>query len=430
MANLSSNSSFIRLFFGRLVTNAGDSIYVIAAMWLIYDITGSSVYTGVAGFLIQMPRSLQFLAGPLVDRWRIRTVLVRSQAIQATGVAIVPLAWWADALTVWLLLAVTPVLSFLNQFVYPAQNVALPQIVDDEDLVRANSLFSTAYQSANTVFNALSGVMIAVLGAVVLFALNVVAFLVAMVAFLGVEIPSDSAEDDSGGDARAADADDAAADGAAGADPDGYVAELRDGVGYLRGSYLLMIVLGTMFSNVALGAAFAVLPEFADSLGGPEMYGVLMGLFAGGSLVGSLGSNLVDDKPYGKVSIVSFCTAGVSLWIALNVQGLLVTSVFFFAAFVPVGVFNVMFFSILQTAIATDYLGRVTSVVGSLSSSMMPVGSLAGGLASGVVGVTTVMNGLAVTFVLLGLYFLVRPDLRGLPSVVQADEASLGLGDH
>ncbi len=145
MSKLRSNVAFVRLFLGRLVTNAGDSLYFVGAMWLVYHLTGSSLYTGIAGFLVQLPTSVQFLFGPLVDRWRLRRVLVGTQLVQGVFVLVVPLAAATGHLSVWVVLAVMPVLSLVNQMVYPAQTAALPRIVDEEQLVRANSLFSTAY---------------------------------------------------------------------------------------------------------------------------------------------------------------------------------------------------------------------------------------------------------------------------------------------
>ena len=43
-------------------------------------------------------------------------------------------------LSVWVVLAVMPLLSLLNQPVYLAQSAALPRIVDREELVGANSV--------------------------------------------------------------------------------------------------------------------------------------------------------------------------------------------------------------------------------------------------------------------------------------------------
>lgn len=70
------NPWFRRLFVGRIVTNAGDSVYFVAAMWLAFELGGSSFYTGLAGALTLAPRALQYVVGPLVDRRSKRRVLV------------------------------------------------------------------------------------------------------------------------------------------------------------------------------------------------------------------------------------------------------------------------------------------------------------------------------------------------------------------
>ena len=71
MALLRSKSLWIVLL-GRIVTNAGDNIYSVAIMWMIHLATGSTLYTGIAGFLTTLPDGLKFLFGPLVDKWSVK----------------------------------------------------------------------------------------------------------------------------------------------------------------------------------------------------------------------------------------------------------------------------------------------------------------------------------------------------------------------
>lgn len=71
-AELLRNMVYRRLLAGRIVTNAGDSLYFVGATWLVYELTGSTAYTGLAGFLVFLPRGFRFLTGPFVDRWPLR----------------------------------------------------------------------------------------------------------------------------------------------------------------------------------------------------------------------------------------------------------------------------------------------------------------------------------------------------------------------
>ena len=508
MTKLRSNVAFLRLFGGRLVTNVGDSLYLIAAMWLVYELTGSTLYTGLAGFLVRLPQALQFLFGPLVDRWDLRSILVGSQLAQGVCVLVIPIAAVLGHLNAFVVLLVMPLISVLNQFVYPAQNAALPLVVEEENLTKANSLLSMAYQSADAIFNAISGIVIVIVGAVALFVVNSVTFLIAAVLFYGLVIPprADPEPDASSGSrpdpspgagpdhssgsgpdhssdeapiAPAADGPDASTDGepdslaadgsgeSADGDPstpsadgsnsssDGepndpsddvpgpsdrdtsdeavggwseYKRELWAGIEYVSGSAILTIVLGVMIANAAFGAVLAILPAFADGLGGSETYGFLMAAYAGGVFVGKLASNLVDDVPYGRLCIGAMFIASGGLFGALVVPGLVGTLVLFFLTFVPIGAFSVLFWTLVQSTVDERLLGRVVSLVGSVSAVMLPIGSAVGGVAGETLGVEYVIASLSLALALLGAYFLLNGRVRTLPAVGTATRADLGLG--
>ena len=142
-----------------------------------------------------MPNALRFLVGLLVDRWRLRRILLGTQLVNAVGVLLIPLAAAMGRLSVWLVLVVIPI----SNFVYPAQNAALPRLVGDDLLTRANSLFSTTTQTVDTVARGVAGALIAALGgAVALFAVDAVTFVVAALLFAGVTVPAtrdDASED-------------------------------------------------------------------------------------------------------------------------------------------------------------------------------------------------------------------------------------------
>lgn len=436
MSTLRSNGSFVRLVGGRLVTNAGDSAYTIAAIWLAWELTGSATFSGIAGFLVFATQPLQFLVGPLVDRWPLRRVLVGTQLIQAVGVAVVPAAAAVGALNVWIILVVIPVLGMVNQFVYPAQSAALPRIVEEENLVRANSLISLAYEGVDIVFNALSGVIIATIGAVSLYVFDSVTFLIATALFAGIVVPDeeDSPDDEASEAPADGEADETPTDDADAAEEDrsldwsGYVADLREGVDYLWGSVLVDIILGATVVNFVFGMMMAVLPAFADGVGGPQFYGFLMAVLAAGTLVGAVAASAVENAPVGVVYAVGFVVAGASLGSVAVVSNRWLILGLFFGAFFPPGIAQVLSSSVLQSAVDETILARVTSVQTSVSTSMMPLGSLAGGFVADATSPSAALLGLGGLLVLVGGYLAVRPRIRSLPAVADVDEERLDLG--
>ncbi|EMA69987.1 MFS transporter [Halorubrum kocurii] len=452
MHTLLRNRNFTRLFAGRLVTNVGDSVYFVAAMWLVWELTGSEFFTGLAGFLVLAPSGLQFLFGPLVDRWDLRRILVGTQLVQGLLVLSVPIAAATGNLSVWLVLAVMPTLALLNQLVYPAQTAAIPRLVEQEELVAANSLFALAYQGVDAVFNALAGVLVVVVGAVALFTLDAVTFVLAAALFSTLSVPRTDATDSNldaepetlpgtptqdveatpdGGqspdepvseieetvsderlDATVSDGDDSQS---------AYFADLREGIMYLRGTFLISMLFGSMVINFALGATIAVLPSYGALVGGVEGYGFLMAALAVGILFGSLAASLLAGFAFGRLSIVAFLLSGIAWLGAVAVGWLPATVALFVLAFVPVGVTNVLIVSVIQAVVPETLLGRVTAVLGSASAVSTPFGALAGGATASLVGPVAVITVAGIGFLLLAVYLASVPTLRQLPAVSDID---------
>ncbi|MFW6448096.1 MAG: MFS transporter [Halobacteriota archaeon] len=408
---LLANRSFVRLLSGRVVSNAGDSLYYVAAMWLVYAMTGSALFTGVAGFLVRAPSALSFLIGPLVDRWRVRRVLVASQLVNALVVLVVPLAAWTGRLSVWLLLGVLPVVTLVNQFVYPAQNAALPRMVEEAHLARANAWLASAYRGADMVFNALAGVLIAAVGAVSLFVLDSVTFAVALLLYAGLSVPPVSTDREADGD------------GAFGR----YLAELRDGIDTVRRSRLVPLLGGVVLTNLTAGAMLGVLPAYAATRGGAGSFGLLMAAYAGGTLAGMLLAPRIEHVALGRFVAIAFPLGGLAVALALASPSLWLTLAFFLVSFVPVGSFNVLFWTVLQSTVAPGYLGRVSSVAASAGAVAIPVGSTVGGAVATVTSPGLVVLSWGVGLCFFGGYVLLRSPLRSLSAAAHIDAVELGL---
>ncbi|HET7325092.1 MAG TPA: MFS transporter [Halococcus sp.] len=412
MKSVFRNTTFRRLFAGRLITNMGDSLYYIAAMWLAYELGGSAFYTGLAGFLTLAPQALQFLTGPFVDRWDIRRLLVGTQVLQGALVLVIPIAAWTGQLSVMVVLVVMPVVSMLNQFVYPAQSAALPRIVREDELTDANSAFSFAYQGTDLVFAGLGGVFVALVGAVSLYLADSVTFAVATLVFATVHIPAADGSDTE----RVASA------------VDDYTEKLTEGIDYVRGSVLALILVESVLVNAVIGATMAVLPAFAELRGGSETYGFLLAAISAGLLVGALCAAPLKRFSLSRLTIVGFAVSAVVWFGAVATNWLPATLVLFCLAWLPIGVTNVVFAAMTQTYVPEHLLGRVTSVTTSASAAAMPVGSLLGGLAGETWGAEVVVAATGVGFLFVAGYWFFHPLLRRVPALEDLDPTKYGLG--
>jgi MFS family permease len=410
-SSLWRNRDFLRFFGGQFVTNAGDSLYTVAVLWLVFELSGSTTLTGIANAMLLLPWLLQMFAGPIVDRLPLKPVLVGSQVLQGVVVLALPLAAATGRLSVGVLLAVVPVLTLATLLMAPMQATLVPRIVADERLSRANSALATVTLGLDMVFDALGGAFIAVFGATTLFLFDSVTFAVAGLLFAGIAGPGSDA---TGGNPEETD------ESTLRAVLGSYVDDLRAGVDALRGTVFVELVFTTAVANFAVGVTLAILPAFGDALGGPAVYGLMLGALGVGRLVGSVVAPYLETVAYGRLLFVGH-SVGTCCWLAaVYAPSAALTVVLFGLAWVPAGVSGVLTSTLNQTVFPADILGRVSSLKGTAAGATLPVGSLVGGVLAEVVGTTTTMGLAAFGLGFTGAYVLVRPRLRRLPAIADA----------
>ncbi|MEF7656691.1 MFS transporter [Bacillus thuringiensis] len=394
------NRNFLLLFLGRIFTNIGDSLYYVAAMWLVYKLSGNPFYSGLAGFLTLLPSALQFLTGPFVDRWSIKNTLVITQILQCILILIIPITHYFDLLTVQLLLIIMPIVAFIEQFAYPAQSKALPLLLHKTQLLKGNSLFSFAYQGIDLICTTLSGILVALFGAITLYVIDSFTFAITALLFFSLKMPKQAETNTSLSTKQ-------------------YFTDLKEGFSIVFRSLMGVFLIGSVVANFSIGMTMAILPSFADSLGGVKSYGFFLAAISAGSLIGALFSSWVGKRNVGRVSIISFAT-GAIFWFLSTIVPFQWLSIFLFGlAWIPIGATNILFATISQIVIPNRYIGRINSVMRSMGTIAMPFGSLIGGYAANVFSSQLIFALASIGILFISLVWLLHPKLRALP---KADE--------
>lgn len=430
------NRNFTLLFTGRILTNIGDSLYAVAAMWLVYDLSGSSFYTGVAGFLSFIPRIIQLLSGPFIDRLPIRGVLMYSQLIQGILLLIIPIASYLGVLSVGLVLAITPILSICNTWVYPAQMSSLPKILERKQLTQGNSLFSVTYQGIDVACNAVSGVLIGLLGAVSLYLWNSLGFFIGALLFTQLRIAS-SPTTSRAQSPLAIEASHSTANSSPAAKPQltylkTYFSELVEGIHMLTQTSLSKLLFGVIVINAAGGATFSVLPMYSAQLGGAEMYGLMLMSQALGSLIGALCAPYLrlERIRLGRLYSFAFMISGIAWAFSIFSPWSGLTIIVYGLAWFPGGAVNVVINTVVQKGVPQQYLGRIFAATSALSGIALPLGSLIGGSLGVWLNGGTIIAICGVTVVLVGIYWSVDKDSRKLPATEHVTEDLFRLPDR
>ncbi|MBB6090867.1 MULTISPECIES: hypothetical protein [Halobacterium] len=152
-----------------------------------------------------------------------------------------------------------------------------------------------------------------------------------------------------------------------------------------------------------------------------------MAAMGAGNLAGAAVASYIERYTVGQIAVGSNLTAGVFWIAAVMIPGSIPTMALLFGAVLPVGAFNVIYGSMYQSAVDDSLLGRVSSLTRTLSSVMMPLGGLVGGAAANVISSQGVLYIVGGTHIVLAVFYLSHPRIRSLPTVVDADEAALGL---
>lgn len=181
------------LLWGNGVSTLGTSVYLIAVLLLLKDMTESVFLLGVFQFVALIPGFiLSPLTGVLVDRWSRRSIIIYSDLVRGaamTGAAallVVP-AFRSPALV----LVVSAVIGAGNAFFLPAAQALIPDIVSRENLQAANGTRAATSQGCNLAGNALGGVLYATLGAPLVFLLNGVTFFLSALQETAIRAPRD-----------------------------------------------------------------------------------------------------------------------------------------------------------------------------------------------------------------------------------------------
>jgi MFS family permease len=174
---LGGNRNFRRLWSAQVVSELGDWFYTLAIYNLLLQLTGRAGSVALALVLQVLPQTLIGpTAGVVNDRLRRRHVMIAAD-IGRMLIVLCMLLIRSKGM-VWLVYPLLMAETLLAAFFEPARNAVIPNIVEREDIVVANTLSSTTWSVNLMVGATLGGVVAALLGRDAVFLLNALSFVV------------------------------------------------------------------------------------------------------------------------------------------------------------------------------------------------------------------------------------------------------------
>ena len=261
---------FRNLWIGSVLMMSGLQMELVTLGYLVFDLTGSPLLFGVVdtGFSIPL-LALALFGGAIADRVDRKRLIQFGQGATAVIVGVIAIDIAAGTVN-WVHLFVA---VFMEGAVFallmPARQAIIPRLVGAEQLTNAMALSASATGATTLVAPSLAGVLYAFIGP------EGVYFLIAGLTFAALGFSSllpkiEPAPASSHGN---------------------MLADISDGLRYIRRNTLIMVLLGLGLSSTLISWPFRMLiPVFIVDVYhmGPESMGLMVGVLGGGSLIGSL----------------------------------------------------------------------------------------------------------------------------------------------
>ena len=381
------------LLAGQLLSNIGDWLLLVAAPYFVFELTGSSLATGLTLTAESVPAVLLGpIAGVFADRWDRRRAMIATDILRAAAVLSLLAVHSRDS--VWIVYAALTIETAFGQFFNPARRALVPNLVGrGPELSAANALSQLIGGVIRLVGGPLGGVLYVLFGFHLVVVLDVTSYLLSAVLTVLIRyrarsgaVPPAVGEPDGGSDGGSV--------GGSVGEPVGgpsptrarFRAELRAGFGHVgRNPDLrtLFSVASLFFTGNAMLTALLV-PYLGGVLhAGAQSLGVLFGALGVGYVLGGPVSRLVTDRSRDRTVIVASLSVLAAVFaVSFNVPHL----AWDVALFTLIGPPAVCFLVTADTALARRTPDRIQGRVGSVYLAVQGAATLVGMIAGSVLG--------------------------------------------
>lgn len=398
------DSDFKRFWAGQTVSAVGTHVTAVAlplTAALTLD-AGAAGVSAIATATYLPSAALPLLAGHWLEGRRKRGVMIATDMIRAAAVAVIPLAWAFDQLSLPLLVAVAFLVGAASVVFDIASFAYLPDSVPEQDLPAANRALQGSATAAQVGGPGLSGLLVQLLGPAIALLVDAFSYLASAVGI---------------GSARRTEVAPHATDDRP---------SLWEGVRQIKVSPFLR----SLTAHAALYNASAqilvvnlvvlAVKERGLSAGG---YGIALSAGGAGAFVGAMiGLRLAKRLGYGRAFLTSLAlSTGLPLLLAVlpgrGVQYGVLLGLVQFAAGIGLGSANVLSVTIRQLLIPRASLARSNGAYRTFTFGVLPIGAALGGVLGSTFGTTAAVAVGTVGMALSALPMFVR-EVRTLETPV------------
>ena len=289
---------FRRIWTASLLSNLGLLIMGVGAAWAMTQMTPSADKVALVQTALMLPLALlSTVAGAVADMFDRRIVGLTALVISLAGSICLTLFAWLGLLTPAFLLVFCFMVGSGMALFGPAWQASVSEQVPPEALPSAVALNGISYNIARSVGPAIGGIIVALAGAVTAFATNAVFYVPLLIVLYLWQRANEPSR----------------------LPPERLARAVVSGVRYIINSPPIRVVLGrTLAIGIAGGSVPALMPLVARDLldGGAQTYGIMLGAFGLGAVIGALNLSRLRAHLTGEAS-VRLCAIVMGIGVAI-----------------------------------------------------------------------------------------------------------------
>jgi len=411
MINLFKHNKMFRVYmtyqFFSSIGSAMFSMFVLLSVHLIYH---NPIYTGIAGFLMAAPIIFSFAVGPIVDRRNKVAIMRITTFLEFLVLALLAFTPLQEYLGILFMFAVIFIYNIAALFESPAGTALLPQIVEEEQIMTANSLINIVAMIGGLIIGA---VLFTSLAGEINFSFlyGFSAVFLALTFLFSLFLRNTTAKESADGSSVS------------------YLHDLKEGAKFIKRTVLLYTILAVVVMGFVGEITYVNRPMFLEYHAGAQGYilFVLAGLIGG--IVASYFVGVLGNKfKLGKLIFILFVLAGVvRVAFALLVPVHIIGGLIAMAIFSALGnVVFIIFSSMNQKIPPNSMVGRVDTIDSTFRAIFITLGALMGGFLGSVVpdvGHVFIYQG--VSYVAIAVIMILVQNIRNLPKmneIIKEDE--------
>ncbi|RKD31750.1 MFS transporter [Lacrimispora algidixylanolytica] len=358
---------YLTIIIGQSISLIGSSAVQFSIFWWLASATGSPIVMSLAALFSYLP---QILLGPIagvwVDRLNRKTVIICADLFVGATTFLVAIMFWLNYIPFTIVYIVMAIRSAGNAFHRPAIQAAIPMLVPKKYLVKANGWGQFLQSGSNMLGPVIGAAMLLVFPLWLILLTDTVGAIIASIAVGVVKIPDPCKERQQ---------------------THHFWSEMKEGFTTLANDKTLLLV--TLITFLAM-VFYAPLSSYYPLMSS-EHFDVSAWHAGFVELVYTLGMMLTalffSHMTIHKNKIAAVHIGALLLGLASLVCGLLPGDRHWFGIFtlacfisgIGYNVFNIPYIAYIQETIPAGEMGRVYSLISSLSTISMPLGLLIAG---------------------------------------------------